>query len=74
MADWHLQVRRKDWADASDDEFVEALLSMPPLIDPFFMAYVKNHRPHCLRRALVLHADLGGYLGAPARRWLDGDR
>jgi hypothetical protein len=66
----HLQDRRDDWADATDDEWADALLDMPALIDPLFMAYAKRHRPEALRRALLLHESLGGYLGTPARAWL----
>ncbi len=70
----HLQDRRDDWADATDQEWTDALLNTPALIDPFFMNYAKRSRPHCLRRALLLHADMGGILGAPAIRWLKGRR
>jgi len=70
----HLQNRPNDWASATDDEWTAALLDTPPLICPFFMSYAQNHRPQCLRRALLLHKDTGGYLGAPARRWLKGSR
>lgn len=68
----HLQDRRDDWADATDQEVTEALLDMPTLICPFFMAYVQSSRPQSLRRSLLLHEDMGGYIGAPARRWLKG--
>jgi hypothetical protein len=70
----HLQERPDDWLDATDQEWVDALLDRPPFIDPLFMAHAQRARPHCLRRALLLHRDTGGYLGAPARRWLKGGR
>lgn len=68
----HLQERPDDWLTATDEEWTAALLDHPTLIDPRFMAHAERCRPHCLRRALLLHADTGGYLGAPARRWLKG--
>lgn len=70
----HLQERREDWTDATDEEYVDALLHRAKFLDPFFHNYVVRTRPHCLRRALLLHADLGGYLGAPALRFLRGRR
>jgi hypothetical protein len=70
----HLQERRDDWETATDQEWAEALLSPPALICPFFMAFARNRRPEALRRSLLLHRDLGGYLGPPARRFLLGKR
>lgn len=66
----HLQDRRDDWADASDEEWVLALLNPPALICPFFMAYAQRCRSHCLRKALLLHEQCGGFPGRPARRFL----
>jgi hypothetical protein len=68
----HLADRRDDWAGASDEEWVHAILSVPRPTDPFFINYAQRQRPEAVRRAL--HADMGGYLGAPARRWLRGQR
>jgi hypothetical protein len=70
----HLQERREDWESATDEEIVDAILRRPKLLDPFFHNWVVRARPHCMRRALLLHADLGGHLGAPALRFLRGTR
>lgn len=70
----HLQERPDEWASATDEEWVAALLDRQPFVDPRFMNYAQGHRPHCLRRSLLLHQDMGGYLGAPARRWLKTGR
>lgn len=70
----HLMHRPHDWPTATDDEWTAALLDTPRPIEPRFMAYARNHRAHCLRRALLLHADTGGFLGAPAKRFLRGGR
>lgn len=68
----HLQDRPNDWPTATDEEWTKALMKVPAFIDPFFMAYAQRHRPHCLRRAILLHQDLGGFVGRPAQRWLRG--
>ena len=66
----HLQDRRDDWADASDEDWIDALLHPPTLICPFWLNYARQHRPHCLRRSLLLHESLGGWLGPPALKFL----
>lgn len=38
--------------------------------DPEFFAWVRLHRPWCMRQYLHLHRESGGYLGRPARRFL----
>jgi hypothetical protein len=70
----HLQDRPHDWADATDEEIVDALLNRVEFVCLRWMAFVERERPHCLRRSLLLFEDLGGYLAAPARRWLRGGR
>ena len=69
----HLQAQPAEmWERATDDEIVEALHNLPRFIDPRFMNYCKHDRPAALRRQLIEHQERGGYLGAPARRWLGG--
>lgn len=71
----HLQNRRDDWEEATDAEVLDALLNRPPYgHDPLFFNWIRNHRPHCLRRSLLLHEQMGGYLGAPALRFLGRKR
>ncbi len=70
----HLMSRPLDWEAAEDAEVLDALCSISGMVCPFFMAYVKNHRPHVLRQYLVLHEAMGGYVGPPARRFLRGRR
>ena len=66
----HLQDRPDDWETATDMEHLEALADHQPVVQPFWMAYLRNHRPHVLRRRLLLFQEMGGYLGRPARCWL----
>lgn len=66
----HLQDRPDDWIDASDEEIVDALMNRQPFVDPRFMAYIQRSRPHCLRRSILLHEQMGGYVSPIARRWL----
>jgi hypothetical protein len=66
----HLQERRDDWESALETEIVDALLDPQPFVCPFFISWARTHRPNAVARYLKLHADLGGYLGLPARRWM----
>lgn len=66
----HLQERRADWHDATDAEHLDALTDRQPFICPMWMAYLQRTRPHVLRRSILLHEDMGGFVGAPGRRFL----
>jgi hypothetical protein len=64
--------RPQDWDEASEEEIVSTLLEQTCFVDPRWLSWVRQKRPAALRRALLLHADLGGYLGPLAIRFLKG--
>jgi hypothetical protein len=66
----HLQHRPEDWATATDEQWIDALLDWQSPVDPRWMRFAEQRRPDCLRRALSMHAQINGPLGVPARRWL----
>lgn len=66
----HLMHRPLDWELSSDQEWLDALSRTPRPVDPRFMAFAENQRPHVLRQALLLFEQMGGHLAMPARRWL----
>lgn len=66
--------RPDDWRSATDTEICEELSRPKKFVDPAFINYVLHFRPNCMRRYLILHEQMGGYVGAPARRWLRGEK
>lgn len=58
------------WEAAPDEELVSAPLERKRFVNPGFIAWLEQHRPAALRRSLLLFRDLGGVLGAPAKRFL----
>jgi hypothetical protein len=65
-----LQHRPKDWETATDEQILSALMEKKDFVNPFFVNWVRNHRPDVMRRYLNLHRDMGGTLGSYAREFL----
>jgi hypothetical protein len=73
MNDTHLQKQTQaEWEQASDEQIVAALFQPVRFVDPCWMNYIKRDRPQALRAYLRMHAAQGGYLGRPARMFLNG--
>lgn len=62
----HIQNRPDDWTTATDEEHIAGLLEPKRFVDPFWMAYLKTSRPHCLTTYLNIHEARGGVVGSPA--------
>lgn len=53
----------EDWSLASDEAVIAALLDAPRPVDPFRMAWVRRHRPHCIRQMQII------FYGGEIPRW-----
>ncbi len=56
----------KEWQSASDEEVIAALFDCPAHLDPFDVAAIKRHKPHCVRQ--YHHLYYGGEIPNFVRR------
>lgn len=71
----HLQdLTEKEWKEATDEQLIQALFTIPNFVDPFFINYVKRDRPAAMRQYLVMHSANGGHMGKYANDFLYGNK
>ena len=67
-----LQNQPEQWAEATDEQIIHALLQPVRFVNPCWMAWLRRERPAALASYLRLFAAGGGHLGRPAQRFLGG--